>query len=170
MPDAVVALERAVALQPANGEARYALATALMRSGRAADAAAHLEAFDRLRAEATNLRRREMAVGVLKEEAALRVSEGAHERAVALWQQVVREEPGVAANHVGLAAALAAAGQLPTAIEQYERAASLNAGPHVYLELAALYDRLRRTEDAVGARDRYERAQQAILRQRLAGQ
>jgi tetratricopeptide (TPR) repeat protein len=55
---AEVALSRAVALDPAFAEARYALARALQRLGRAAEAAGHLEAFDKLRQKAFDDQRR----------------------------------------------------------------------------------------------------------------
>jgi tetratricopeptide (TPR) repeat protein len=52
LEQAEAALVRAVALDPAYAQARYALGRTLQRLGRAADAAEQLKAFDRLRAAA----------------------------------------------------------------------------------------------------------------------
>jgi tetratricopeptide (TPR) repeat protein len=67
--DAVGALRKALALQPANHEPRYALAAALMRVGRVDEAAREREAFERASREALERRRREMAAGVQRERA-----------------------------------------------------------------------------------------------------
>jgi tetratricopeptide (TPR) repeat protein len=55
---AEAALARAVALDPGFAEARYALARTLQRLGRTAEAAGHLEAFDKLRQKAFDDQRR----------------------------------------------------------------------------------------------------------------
>ena len=97
---------------------------------------------------------------MLKEEAALRTAEREHERAAALWRQVIQLEPTRAAHHLGLAAALANAGQLDPAIEAYERGAALGAEPAVFRLLADLYSRAGRAADAARARVMYEAALQ----------
>jgi tetratricopeptide (TPR) repeat protein len=66
--DAVKAFGRALALRPDGYEVRYLLATALTRLGDAAEAARQLEIYDRLRREALEKRRRDIANEVQEEE------------------------------------------------------------------------------------------------------
>jgi tetratricopeptide (TPR) repeat protein len=136
--EAAAALERALALSPAQYEARYALATALARLGNAAAAAREREAFARASREAVVARRRSMTVDVLIEEATLRSAEGWHDRAAALWQQVVEHEPDRASHRAGLGDALAAAGRLHEAIPAYEHAVRLGGVPAIQRRLAEL--------------------------------
>jgi tetratricopeptide (TPR) repeat protein len=163
-PDAVLVLERAVALSGDNAEARYALGTALARTGQTDAAARHLSEYQRLQAQAEETRRRQIEVAVLKLEADTRTREGAHERAVAIWQAVVAAQPDVASNHARLAAALVADGRLEAAAEQYEKALGLDAAPQVYRELAALYEKMGRLDESARTRTRLERIQQEALR------
>ena len=108
-------------------------------------------------------RRRNMSLDVLKEEAALRAAEGNYDRAAALWQQAIDQEPGRPANHLGLAAALAGAGRIDAAIAHYEKAVALGADPVVYRQLAELYAKVGRIDDAARASAMYERALQGDL-------
>ncbi|HEX5109186.1 MAG TPA: tetratricopeptide repeat protein [Vicinamibacterales bacterium] len=156
--DAAVALGRLVMLQPTYAEARYALANALTRAGRTDEGARELAEFQRVQQQLNERKRRLMALDVIKEEAALRYSEGAFDRAAALWQQAVDQEPGAAGNHASLAAALLAAGRPEMALQHYEKAAALGGQPNVYRQLASLYARLGRAEDSALARARYEQA------------
>jgi tetratricopeptide (TPR) repeat protein len=156
--EATVVLERLVRLQPGYAEGHYALANALQRSGRAEEGGRELAEFQKLLTQKTEDRRRTMALGVIKEEAALRSSEGAWDRAIALWQQAIDQEPGSASNHAALAEALAGAGRLDPAVQQYERAAALGGSADVYRQLAALYGKLGRSDDSARARDRYAQA------------
>ena len=66
--DAVAAFTRALTLNPDGYEVRYALATAQTRLGNAAEAARQLEIYDRLRREALEKRRRDIANEVQEEE------------------------------------------------------------------------------------------------------
>jgi tetratricopeptide (TPR) repeat protein len=66
--DAVAAFGRALELRPAGYEVRYALATAHTRLGNTAEAARQLEIYDRLRREALEKRRRDIANEVEQEE------------------------------------------------------------------------------------------------------
>lgn len=156
--DAALALQRLVALQPSYAEARYALANALLRSGRTEEGTKELAEFERLQERAVELRRRTMALAVIKEEATLRSSEGAFERAAALWQQAVDQEPRAAANHAALAGALAGAGRLEAAAQHYEQAAALGGSAEVFRQLAAIYGRLGRRDESARATARYEQA------------
>jgi len=65
--EAITSLRRALDLRPALDGARYALALALKRTGRADEAARELELFERQRREATEERRRTMAAAARTE-------------------------------------------------------------------------------------------------------
>ena len=123
---AVTALRRAVELSAHFTEARYALATALMRLGNTAEAAPELERVEQAQRQSLASRRRNMSLDVLKEEAALRAAEGRYETAIAL----------------------------------YENALALGADPVVYRQIAELYAKVGRINDAARARARYDRALQ----------
>jgi len=69
--DAVTALRRSVELSASDAEARYALASALMRSGKTQEAAQEFERAAEALRQALADRRRNMRLDVLKEEAAL---------------------------------------------------------------------------------------------------
>jgi tetratricopeptide (TPR) repeat protein len=110
-------------VSPDHVEARYALATALARSGKAREAAQEFERVAQAQRGALAERRRTMSLDVLKEEGALRAAEGHYDLAVAL----------------------------------YERAATLGKDPAVYRQLADLYTKLGRFNDAARARAMYEK-------------
>jgi tetratricopeptide (TPR) repeat protein len=156
--DAITALEHLVRLQPAFAAARHMLGNALMRVGRTEEGARELAAFQQLETAAADHRRRTMAAGVVREEAMLRAAQGDVERAVSLWQQLIKLEPDVAAHHAALGALLAGARQPGAALPHLERAAALGAAPDVYRNLAAVYAALGRADDSAAARIRYERA------------
>ena len=67
--EAVTAFNRALELMPDRYEIRYALATTYTRLGNTAEAARQLDIFDRLRREALERRRRDIATEVKQEEA-----------------------------------------------------------------------------------------------------
>jgi tetratricopeptide (TPR) repeat protein len=156
--EAVDALRRATELGTGALDADYALATALTRLGHRREAAPYFERVEQAQRQRLEDRRRTLSLDVLREEAALRAAEGEYDRAAALWRQVIRLDPQRAADHVGLAAALAGAGRLDAAIEEYERAATLGADPMIYRRLADLYARAGRAPDAARARLIYEAA------------
>jgi tetratricopeptide (TPR) repeat protein len=66
--DAVPAFTRALELNPDRYEVRYALATALTRLGRSAEAAAQLELFERVRREMLDRRRQDIQHEIEKED------------------------------------------------------------------------------------------------------
>jgi tetratricopeptide (TPR) repeat protein len=66
--EAIAALRRALDLRPALHEARYALALALKRAGRDDEAAHEMALFERAQREATEGRRRTMAVEAQRQE------------------------------------------------------------------------------------------------------
>ena len=156
--DAANALRRALELSPNQTETRYALATALMRAGKTRDAEREFALVVRAQGSMLDERRRSLSLDVLKEEAALRAAEGHHDRAAALWQEVIAREAGRPLNHLGLARALASGGRIDRAIEEYEKAAALGADSSVYRYLAELYTKAGRTLDASRAAAMYNRA------------
>lgn len=156
--EAVPALRRATELKPDSIEAEYALATALTRLGDDREATRHFEHVEQVQRQRLEDRRRTLSLDSLREEAALRAREHDHDRAAALWRQAIQRDPRRAADHAGLADALAGAGRLDAAILEYERAAALGADPIVYRRLADLLARAGRAADAARARMRYEAA------------
>ena len=118
--EAVTALRRAVELSDNHAEARYALATALMRSGNTQGAAREFDRVEQAQRQALADRRRSMSLDVLKEEAALRTAEGNYGAAIAL----------------------------------YEKAITFGADPGVYRQLAELYMKVGRVDDAARAKAR----------------
>jgi len=156
--DAVTALQRLVSLQPAFNEAHYALGTALLRAGRTDDGNRELAEYARVQAQVAEQRRRTLAVDVLKQEAAVRTSEGAFDRAEGVWKQIIELEPAVASHHASLGALLVRENRLDAALASFERAAALGGGPDVYRQLASIYARLGRERESVAAREKYEGA------------
>jgi tetratricopeptide (TPR) repeat protein len=87
--DALDALRRATEVAPANHEARYALASALVRLGRTQEAADHFVRVEQAQRQMLADRRRGLSHDVLKEEAALRASEGKLDAAIALYEEAL---------------------------------------------------------------------------------
>jgi tetratricopeptide (TPR) repeat protein len=145
---AAPALRRALELAPAHADARYALATVLLRLGDEAGAAREREIFDRASRASIDARRRQMAVDVLAGEAAVRTAEGFHDRAVALWQRVIEAEPDRVPHLLNLAAAQVGAGRTLEAIQTYERIARADGSADVYRRLAELYAQVGRHDDS----------------------
>jgi tetratricopeptide (TPR) repeat protein len=154
------ALAYAIGREPEQAEAHYGLAMALVQAGRRDEAAAHFETFERLQAAALDEQRRQISLSTLRLEADALTEAGELDRAVEVWTQLLAEEPEAAANHAGLAAALAGLGQLELATKHYEQATALGGGPIVYQRLAALYDTMGRPDASARTRARLARAQQ----------
>ena len=91
--DAVDALRRATDLAPAISETRYALATALERLGRTGESAQHFALVEQAQRQTLADRRRELSTAALKQEAALRSTEGRVDAAIALYEQALAVEP-----------------------------------------------------------------------------
>ena len=91
--EAVNVLRRATDMAPANGEARYALARALVHIGRADEAAQHFARVEQEQRRTLADRRRTLSTALMKEEAFLREAEGNVEAAIALYEKVVAVTP-----------------------------------------------------------------------------
>jgi tetratricopeptide (TPR) repeat protein len=90
--DAVDALRRATELAPADGEMRYALATALERLGRRDEAAQHFARVEQAQRQRLADRRRELSAAALKQEATLRTAEGQLDAAIMLYEKALAVE------------------------------------------------------------------------------
>ena len=167
--DATEPLRRALTLKPDQAEARYALATALIRLGIDQEGKQQLEIAQRLQMERLEAVRRDYQVNLLRIEAALRTSEGRFDEAARLWQQVADREPDVFSTYVSLGKALGKAGQHAPAIDAFERALQLSNEADVHGHLADEYRALGRDQDAARARAVYEELREQRLRARGAG-
>ncbi len=108
---AAEAARRAVALSPANKQARYSLATALTRLGRPEEARPEFEAFERLQAADTAAASRQMTVNGLRRDAAAGMESRDYQRAVVALRKALELAPDSFEVHEQLAAAYAALGQ-----------------------------------------------------------
>ena len=164
--DAIEALERAVALAPNLREARYALAQALTRAGRRADAQRQLTEFDRLRAEAIARDRRQMDIAAIKATAMRQSAQGQHRQSAETWKKVIALEPDVAQNYRDLAEVLVKAGALEESLQYFVKTAELDGVADVHGRLADVLARLGRTRESALARDTYERLRLEDFRRR----
>lgn len=164
LEDAAAAARRAIALAPDRREARYVLGRALLRLGRSAEAQEQLDAFQHLRARAMDDQRRTFEIDTLRAAAARESVAGQHDRAAATWRRVIDRLPLAPDVRVAAAETLVASGQLEEAASQFERGASLGAGPDVQRRLADLYARLGRRAKSEQARLAYEQQVKSLLR------
>jgi tetratricopeptide (TPR) repeat protein len=164
--DAVAALERAVSLQPDFRDARYALAQALTRASRRADAERQLVEFQRQRAEAVAHEQRALDIAALKSEAAMKSAAGQHRQAIDVWKKVLALEPETAQNYLDLADSLVRAGALQDSLQYFVKTAELNGVAEVHLRLAEVLARLGRARESGVARETYERLRLEDFRRR----
>jgi tetratricopeptide (TPR) repeat protein len=123
--DAIEALRRAVDVSPNHVEARYALATALMRSGKTREAAQEFERVEDAQRLALAERRRNMSLDVLKEEGALRAAEGRYDLAVGLYEKAATfgNDPAVYRQLADLYSKLGRSSDAARARAMYEKVA-----------------------------------------------
>jgi tetratricopeptide (TPR) repeat protein len=164
--DAIEALERAVALAPNLRDARYALAQALTRAGRRADAQRQLTEFERLRTEAIARDRRQMDLDAIKGTAVRQSAQGQYRQSVETWRNVIALEPGVAQNYRELAEALVKAGALEESLQYFVKTAELDGVADVHWRLSEVLARLGRTRESGLARETYERLRLEDFRRR----
>jgi tetratricopeptide (TPR) repeat protein len=154
---------RALALDQTQKAARYVLGMSLTRLGRVEDGTRELQEFQRLQAAATDAANREWELKMLRQEAAASIGKQDYDGAARLLEQAVAIEPNAEATHATLAQVLARAGRYDAAIEHFNKALELNGGPENLRDLADVYDRIGRHEDALKQREAYERAKQQRL-------
>src|SRR5262245_32451994 len=115
--EAVAAARRAVALDESHREARYVLATSLVRMGNADEGKRELDVYQRLQAEATAARSRQLEIDGLRRDASLSIVNGEFGKAVALLRQALDRNPQSAQSHLDLGLALLKVGQPADAVE-----------------------------------------------------
>jgi tetratricopeptide (TPR) repeat protein len=164
LEDAEVAARRAIVMAPDHREARYVLGRTLLRQGRPADAREQLDAFQRLRARAMDDQRRTFEIDTLRAVAARESAAGQHDQAAATWLGIVERLPVAPDVRIAAAEALAASGQLEAAAMQFEKAASLGAGPDAQRRLAEVYAQLGRRLKSDQARRAYEQQVKSLLK------
>ena len=159
--DAAAAARAALARDGANPAALYALGTALLRLGRAAEGEEALARFRAGQDAARASEERAWELRLLRQSAAAHVERGELADAVARLQDVVALQPDAEAYSM-LGAVLKRAGRTQEALEALEQAAARGAGPAVHALLAEVLAALGRTEDSrrhlsLAARARDER-------------
>lgn len=167
-PEAMASSRRAIALAPSHEQARYTLATALIRSGQPEEGKKELAAFQRLQAESAAARSRMFEAEGLKREAALATAAGDHEKAVALLHRVFVLQPSAASSHLELGLAHLRAGQYTEAIDRLRTAAVLDPTPDVHRHLADAYAATGQAEDSAREMAAYDRLKREALRRRSA--
>ncbi len=142
------AARRALALDPAHRQARYVLATSLIRLGRTDDGQRELAEFQRLQAEDAAARTREFELGGLKREASVSSANGDHEKAIVLLRKALDLEPASAAAHLNLGLELLRSGQPAEAVARLQASVALNGPIDAHRYLADAYASLARAEDS----------------------
>jgi Flp pilus assembly protein TadD len=122
--DAVDVLRRASEMAPTNSETRYAFATALERVGRTQEAAQHFARVEQEQRQLLADRRRSLSSDLLKEEAALRATEGRFETAIGLYEKALTlaADPAVYAKLADLYAQVGRTQDAARARAIYEKA------------------------------------------------
>jgi tetratricopeptide (TPR) repeat protein len=166
--DAAAGARRAVELRPSDKEARYVLATSLIRLGNVDEGRQELEAFQRLQAEDAAARNRAFELGALRREADEHAARGDHEGAIALLRKALAIDPA-AASHLAVGLALVRAGRPADAIGPFKEAAALNAPIDIHRHLADAYAASGQMDEAARERAIFQRLKQEALRRRGAG-
>jgi tetratricopeptide (TPR) repeat protein len=154
---------RALALDPAHEQARYTLATSLIRLGRTEEGRQELELFQHVQDEAAAARSRQIELDQLRGDAVVSAADGDHEKAIALLRKALQSAPGAASSHLDLGLALAKAGQHAEAIERFKSAIALDAHFDVHRHLAESYAALGQLEESRKEQAIYERLKQESL-------
>ena len=122
--EALDAFRRALAVAPGSSETRYAMATALARLGKKEEAAEHFARVEQAQRQMLSDRRRTLSYDVLKEEAALRASEGRFDTAIELYEKAIAlgAEPAVYGQLATLYARVGRSPDAARAKAMYEKA------------------------------------------------
>jgi predicted Zn-dependent protease len=162
--EAVASARRAVALDGSHKEARYVLATSLVRMGNVDEGTRELEVYQRLQTEATAARSRQLEVEGLRRDASLSIVNGELTKAVTLLRQALERDPESAQSHLDLGLALLKAGQPAEALEQLTAAAAKENSEDAHVYLSQAYTALGRSGDAERERAIASRMRQETLR------
>jgi tetratricopeptide (TPR) repeat protein len=167
--DAVAYARRAVALDASHREARYVLATSLIRLGEVDEGKRELEVYQRLQTEATAERSRQLEVEGFRRDASLSIVNGEFDKAVELLRRALERDPQSAASHLDLGIALLKGGRAAEAVEHLTAAAARENTEDAHGYLADAYAALGRREDSERERAIFLRLRQEVLRRSGAG-
>jgi len=162
--EAAAAAKRAAELAADHKEARYVLATSLLRLGRADDGNRELQEYQRLQREATALQSKRLEIAALRRDAVVSAAKGDHDRAVALLRKALEADPADPASALDLGLALLRGGKALEAIAHLRAGAVPGGSPEVHRHLAAAYDAAGQADDSRRERALYAQARQDALR------
>jgi len=165
---AVEAARRAVAIDPKHAQARYALATALIRLGNTAEGQKELETFQHLQEDEAAARARQLELATLQREASVSSKIGDYAAAVESLRKTLALDPG-AVPHLNLGLALLDAKRPGEAIEQFKSAIALGGPIEAHLHLADAYAAAGQDEDSRREALAFQRLQEERLRRAGAG-
>jgi tetratricopeptide (TPR) repeat protein len=157
--DAVVALQRALALDAGLQEARYALGTSLMRLGKTSEARRELEIFERQRAETDAIGQTAFGLDAVRREASRSLLAGSFDQAIASYRHALTLDPDSARSHRDLGLALVRAKRAQEGIDHLVAAQKLERTAEGHAYLADAYN---------VAGDREESARQRALSLQMA--
>ena len=161
--DAAAAAKRATELAADHKEARYVLATALLRLGRADEGNRELQEYQRLQREATALQAKRFEIAALRRDATVSAANGDHDRAISLLRKALDADAQDPASELDLGLALLRAGKAPEAIPHL-RAGVPGGPPEVHRHLAAAYEAAGQADESRRERALYAQARQEALR------
>jgi tetratricopeptide (TPR) repeat protein len=167
--EAAAAARRATELAADHKEARYVLATSLLRLGRADEGNRELQEYQRLQREATALQSKRLEIAALRRDATVSAANGDHDRAVALLRKALDAEPSDPASALDLGLALLRAGKAVEAIPHLRAGAVPGGSPDVHRHLAAAYEAAGQPDESRRERAAYAQARQEALRRAGAG-
>jgi tetratricopeptide (TPR) repeat protein len=162
--EALASARRAVALDSSHKEARYVLATSLVRMGNVDEGKRELEVYQRLQTEETAARSRQLEIEGLRRDASVSILNGESTKAVGLLRQALERDPESAQLRLDLGLALLKAGQPADAIEPLTAAAAKENSEDAHAYLAEAYAALGRNADAERERAIASRLRQESLR------
>jgi tetratricopeptide (TPR) repeat protein len=165
--EAARAARAAIALDHAQPQAHYVLATAMTRLGQTEDASREMDEYRRLQAEAAEASKRKFARDGLARQVTAAIAAADHGAAVPLLKQLIALEPKVAAHFLSLGRELAASNQTRDAIEAFQTALALEpSDPDVHRQLAEVYLAAGQTDAGRVAAARYRESIESAKRQR----
>ena len=122
--EAVAAARRAVALDDSHKEARYVLATSLVRMGSVDEGKRELEGINACKPKPPLHRSRQLEIEGLRRDASVSIVNGEFAKAVALLRQALERDAESAQSHLDLGLALLKAGQPAEAVGHLTAAAA----------------------------------------------